>query len=649
MLRSLFKQLEKRIPVEAALASHADLFQRDASHQIRFCESGFSSLLEFLDKGETSFQGLAIQAGVRWSTSSQKVILRKALLRRGFLTPACLWAYRQMRGSADELFKEVPSPEMEFMRIVLMKEADPAQSVPFLMERFLTRREAPEELRAASRLCVLRLLDSGVSPELIQYFQSRYPGVEILKQWRPTIPGNKVRLETLAAPGSIDFHQLVRSVHDMKELSSLTRTLYLMSLFYVPLSEKEWQSLWLSRSDQAFFHRLRLAGVVEQCDLGFVLSTDPHKQNAVRKFLYESYPLVKESVRRTRTERLREDRERRVRHSELDRLALEKAPDGVISVDRTGLLYYANPAAETMLTGNKDLRELLFGNLSLEEALRKYSRENVLARITASMKQGAGAAEVFGDRIFITAGGNRFEVELGHQVILMRDITDQHLIDEEIGKLYRHELKAALDVLGIGLETVRHLLRQGQVEESLQCVDQVEDKRRELLAMLEEKMDFIRLHSDSFQIRPSRVNLNLVVDKCLTNYREAAAGKGISLESDHLHAPAVYVQGEEPFLVRALDNIIRNAVKFSPKDSAIKVSVGTTDSDAYARVEDSGPGIPPENLGKIFQLGFTTNGTGRGLYLARRIAVAHNGAIEVKTRPRSGACFTVRLPLSHES
>jgi signal transduction histidine kinase len=649
MLKHLFRQLEKRIPVDAALASNPELFVRESSNQMRFSDTGFSALKGFLEEGEASFQSLAVQAGVRWSTSSQKVMLRNTLLRRGFITPSCLWAYRQMRGSADELFKDMPSPEMEFMRIVLMKEADPAQSVPFLMERFLTRREVPEELRAASRLCILRLLDAGVSPDLIKYFQCRYPGVEILKQWRPAIPGKKVNLDKAAVAGSIDFHQLVRSVHDMKELSSLTRTVYLTSLFYVPLTEKEWQTLWLSRTDHLFFHRLRLAGMLEAGAGGFLLSADTNKQNVVKKFLYESYPLAKESVRRNRTERLKEDRERRVRNSELDRQALEMVPDGIICVDRTGFLYYMNPAAEAMLADTKDLRELLFGNLSLEEALRKYSRDNVLSRIAASIKQNTGTGEIFGDRILISAGGKRFEVELGSQVILMRDITDQHLIDAEIGKLYRHELKAALDVLGIGLDSVKQLIAEGNLEEGVQCLDQVEEKRLELFSLLEEKMDFIRLHSDSFQIRPSQVNLNFVVEKCVNNYREAAAGKRTRIESDHLHVSAVHVRGEESFLVRALDNVLRNAVKFSHKGSQIKVSVGATNCEAFVRVEDTGPGIPPENLGKIFQLGFTTGGTGRGLYLARRIALAHKGFIEVKSSPGSGACFTLRLPLSSES
>jgi signal transduction histidine kinase len=649
MLKRFLKQLEKRVPIDATIAAHSDLFFRDSANQVKFSDTGFSTLMGFLEKGEASFQGLAVQVGVRWSTSSQKVVLRNTLLRRGFITPSCLWAYRQLRGSTDELFKDLLSPEMEFMRIVLMKEANPAQAVPFLMERFLTRREIPEELRAASRLCILRLLDAGVSPDLIKYFQCRYPGVEILKQWRSVIPGKKMNLDKTVTSGSIDFHQLVRSIHDMKELSSLTRTVYLLSLFYVPLTDKEWQSLLLSRTDHLFFHRLRLAGMLDAHNGGFLLSADPNKQNVAKKFLFESYPLVKETVHRNKSERHREDWQRRVRHSELDRQALERVPDGIICVDKTGLLYYMNPAAEVMLTDTKELRELLFGNVSLEEALRKYSRDKVLSRITASIKQNEGTGEIFGDRILISTAGKRFEVELGSQVILLRDITDQYLIDAEIGKLYRHELRASLDVLGIGLDSAKQLIGEGNVEEGIQCLDQVEEKRLELFSLLEEKMDFIRLHSDSFQIKPSQVNLNFVVDRCVNNYREAASGKSIKIESDHLLVPAVHVRGEESFLIRALDNIIRNAVKFSRNASQIKVSVGTTDCEVFVRVEDSGPGIPPENLGKIFQLGFTTDGTGRGLYLARRIALAHKGCIDVKSNPGTGACFNLRLPRSSES
>ena len=151
------------------------------------------------------------------------------------------------------------------------------------------------------------------------------------------------------------------------------------------------------------------------------------------------------------------------------------------------------------------------------------------------MKRNEDRVEVFGDRIAISDGCKRFEVELGTQVILMRDTTDQYLIDQEIGKLYRHEMKAALDVMGVGLAGVKDLINGNQIEQAGELLDQVEEKRLELFAMLEERIDFIRLHSDAFQIRPSAVNVNMAVDKCLANFREAAAGKGVRLESNHCY------------------------------------------------------------------------------------------------------------------
>ncbi len=649
MINKLFNMLERRVPIDSIVADCRDLFERDDSGHACFRARGFDDLCSFLENGTSSFQGPAVQAGVRWAKGSQRVRLRNTILQRGFVSPSCLWAHKQLRGNPEEIFKDYPSPEMCFMQIILLRESAPEVSVPFLINRFITNEDIPEELRTLSRVCMLRVLDSGVSPDQLRSFQSRYPKVEALFQWRPSIPGRTLTPKHGIGENAADFHRIVRSLHDMRELSSLTRTLYLISIFYVPLTNKEWESLLVGRTDHTFFERLRLCGMVEPCNGGSILSTDAAKKRMVKKFLYESYSLAKESVDRSTAERLREERERKVRTSELDRQALSVVPDGIICVDRSGLLYYLNPAAERALKENPELRQRLFGTGSLEKALRNYSPDAVLSRITESMEDDGHNAEVFGDRISLSAGGKRYEVELGPQVVLLRDTTDQSLIDEEIGKLYRHEMKAALDVMGVGLGTARELIQKGRIDEGLGSLHQVDNKREELFSMLEERIDFIRLHSDAFRINPTPVNLNMVVDKCVGNYREAVLAKQVTIASDHLHGPAVNVRGEERFLVRALDNIIRNAVKFTAKGTQVKVSLRGNDREAFVTVEDSGPGISGENLGKIFQLGFTTGGSGRGLYLARRIAAAHGGRIEVKSSPGHGALFTFRLPATTEA
>ena len=166
--------------------------------------------------------------------------------------------------------------------------------------------------------------------------------------------------------------------------------------------------------------------------------------------------------------------------------------------------------------------------------------------------------------------------------------------------------------------------------------------------MLEERIDFIRLHSDSFQIQPHPLNLNILVDRCVENYSEAAANKKVRIRSNHLEGPGIFVGGEERFLRRAIDNLIRNAIKFCMQGGNIFITLESLNNEARFSVEDDGPGIPPNHLGKIFQLGFTTGGSGRGLYLAKKIAQAHMGRLEVKSDVGKGACFILSLPSNSE-
>jgi signal transduction histidine kinase len=479
--------------------------------------------------------------------------------------------------------------------------------------------------------------------------QSRFPHSEALQQWRPEIPGRKLSIGLAGRKGSIDFHELLRSVEDTYDLSSLTRMLYLASLFSVPLSEQAWCSLFLCMSDRQYFYSLVVAGVIESVNGGFRITGDSAKQHMVKKFLFDSYPLAKQHVTQQQAQRNREARERKVRYTELDRKALETIPDGIICVDASRSFFYINPAAEKILDRNREVKEHLFGNGQLDDALKRYSVETVLQAVRRADTNGDQDAEIFGNRLIIPNGGKRFEVELSPHVIQLRDITDQHLIHQEVGKLYRHEARAALDVMGVGLDTAKQLIGKGQIDQALKCLEQVDDKRTELFSLLEDRIDFIRIHSDAFRIHPSPVKINLLVEKCVSTYTDAASSKQVTIESNHLQAPDTVLNGEERFLLRALDNIIRNAIKFAPNGSTITVKIGRKQNEAFVSITDRGPGIPQSNLERIFDLGFTTNGSGRGLYLSQRIVAAHEGKIEVVSKLSRGTCFTVRLPLLKES
>ena len=115
------------------------------------------------------------------------------------------------------------------------------------------------------------------------------------------------------------------------------------------------------------------------------------------------------------------------------------------------------------------------------------------------------------------------------------------------------------------------------------------------------------------------------------------------------HAPEnAVITVDAKQLRSALLNLLRNAVEASDTGGAISLSVDPAPARDAVQISiaDSGPGIPPEHLDKIFNPFFTTKGTGTGLGLAlvHRIVEAHGGGIKVQNLPRGGACFCIELP-----
>lgn len=643
MLNQFIIELQKRTKIETVLTKFSNLFERK-SYSFCFNDHTFDNLLNLVDSGSPSSLHVAIQAGVRWTNSVQRMSLRKAIYSRGLVTPACLWAHNSLRGGFEPFLRRFNTTEMSFMQILLLRRIDPSLSIPFLIENFVLQKEIAEELRNLAKECMLTILNNGVTPELLRSLRTRYPKIDMLRNWNPRIPCEKVGRKIQQACGVDDFHELVRSVLDFNELAALTRVLYLTWMFYVPLSDRDYSQLWLNSEDSKYFRLLAGSGIIERTDLGYMLTSDVARQGLAKRFLFDTYPLAKESIQRSKSAKIREERERRVKSSELDRQALEISPDGIVCVDTTKSLYYLNPAAEKILLNDVWLRNVLFGIGPLEDSIRQYSKEKILENLKRLKPDAEISAQIFGDRISIESRGKQFEIDMGAQVILIRNTTDQNLVNKEIGKLYRHELSAAIDVMGIGIESARRLVKEGATEECLKILDQTEKKRLELFHMLEERIDFIRLHSDSFQVQPYELNLNILIDRCVENYSEAASNKKVTIKSNHLEGPGIFIAAEERFLKRAIDNLIRNAIKFCSEGGNISIVLIASGEEVRCSIEDDGPGIAPNYIGRIFQLGFTTGGSGRGLYLAKKIAEAHGGRLEVKSSVGQGARFTLSLP-----
>jgi two-component system OmpR family sensor kinase len=124
-------------------------------------------------------------------------------------------------------------------------------------------------------------------------------------------------------------------------------------------------------------------------------------------------------------------------------------------------------------------------------------------------------------------------------------------------------------------------------------------------------------------------------------------------------APSIVGLWDADRLQQVIDNLVGNALKYSPRGSTVDVSVGADDrtNEATLTVVDEGPGISDEDRERVFTAFYRTpsaatsqvSGLGLGLYICHELVVAHGGTIEIGTSPSGGAAFTIRLPLAVQS
>ena len=184
--------------------------------------------------------------------------------------------------------------------------------------------------------------------------------------------------------------------------------------------------------------------------------------------------------------------------------------------------------------------------------------------------------------------------------------------------------------------------------------DCVEEADR-VLVMLNTLMDISEAESGAMQLQREPIRLTQVVARAVELYRDVAEAKGIALtvddhEVERDSGPLDVVMGDRTRLEQVAANLIDNAVKYTPPGGRVEVTVEHEDVRVVLSVRDTGTGIPPDELPRIWDRLFrgdasrTERGLGLGLSLVRAIVVAHGGTAEVRSEPGQGSIFIVRLP-----
>jgi len=227
-----------------------------------------------------------------------------------------------------------------------------------------------------------------------------------------------------------------------------------------------------------------------------------------------------------------------------------------------------------------------------------------------------------------------------------------HAKDEFLATM-SHELRTPLTgILGYS-ETLLEGVRGPMLERQEQAVQIIHSSGEHLLGLINEILDVSRIESGKLELFPKNIDVNEICQSSLVFINQLADKKSIAVE--YLPSPiAPFIFADSKRLKQILINLLSNAVKFTPEMGKIKLEIcpNIEESLMSFSVTDTGIGISPENLQKLFKpftqvdgrLSHQYEGTGLGLALVKKLVELHNGSIEVQSEVGIGSRFTFTLP-----
>ncbi|HZT53530.1 MAG TPA: ATP-binding protein, partial [Gaiellaceae bacterium] len=214
--------------------------------------------------------------------------------------------------------------------------------------------------------------------------------------------------------------------------------------------------------------------------------------------------------------------------------------------------------------------------------------------------------------------------------------------------LVSHELRSPMAAVIGAARTLQDRWRVLTASQRDSFLALIGDETARLAALVADVLDTSRIEAGTFSYRFEDVDLQRLVEDAV----EAAA---LAQHEVHVvasvHGPLPRIRGDRARLRQVLANLIDNAVKYSPEGGEVRVSASASNGTVRIAVQDEGPGIPPSQQERIFEKfgraevpGGSKPGTGLGLFIARSIAEAHGGSLEVSSGPEPGSTFTLTLP-----
>ncbi|MBI5745261.1 MAG: PAS domain S-box protein [Elusimicrobia bacterium] len=396
-----------------------------------------------------------------------------------------------------------------------------------------------------------------------------------------------------------------------------------------------------------------------------VESAVTNPQERVRVY-EDALKMIKESLDHQvaeATKELTKENERILSTRDRTEKVLSKVAEGKVIVDKDGKILMMNPAAEAIsgkrlaeVAGTHVSEHLNPGEhfLTLSEDMDLSSGAPVSGKVSQAGDEEVGRA-LRGSMALLQDDEGRVVGAYTTLPELTKFKEAQRLQEEFLSKI-THELQSPLSSISSALEMLTDTANgKLDTDESKFLAISVRNSRR-LTEMIRSILDFSKLQSGKLTVHPEPVSLGSMLAEAGDGLLPWAKTKELTL-TVRAPVPDVTVLADRTRIIQVLTNLIANAIKSTPKGGSVLVAASRTanpEPGAVVGVRDTGPGIAPENLKKIFQKfvqvddGGAREGVGLGLAIANELVALHHGKIWAESEQGKGATFYFTIPLGAE-
>lgn len=213
-----------------------------------------------------------------------------------------------------------------------------------------------------------------------------------------------------------------------------------------------------------------------------------------------------------------------------------------------------------------------------------------------------------------------------------------------------HDLKGPLRSVARRAETIERVATNPA--DVVAAARLVRSDAQRMFDLVRDLLDLAAIESGSLELHRAPLDLGRLTTEVVARHAPRAEEKTLALQCEVAGADTLHVVGDAARLAQAIDNVVDNAVKYTPIGGAIRVSVARREERVEVTVADTGPGLSSDEVRRMFQpfqrfsaqpTGGETS-TGLGLHIARDFIGRHGGTVEVDSAPGRGATFTLVLP-----